>query len=100
LFVVKCGRRAHQLQGRDLLALDVNELRGFRHDAQIILQDPYASLNPRMTVSQLPPPDAVVPADGGFSPALERLVAAFSGSTKIADPPGVETAGTMRSAAG
>jgi oligopeptide/dipeptide ABC transporter ATP-binding protein len=40
-------------EGRDLLALDVNELRAFRRDAQIIFQDPYASLNPRMTVSQI-----------------------------------------------
>ncbi|HYI26621.1 MAG TPA: dipeptide ABC transporter ATP-binding protein [Bradyrhizobium sp.] len=39
--------------GRDLLALDANELRAFRRDAQIIFQDPYASLNPRMTVSQI-----------------------------------------------
>jgi oligopeptide/dipeptide ABC transporter ATP-binding protein len=39
--------------GRDLLALDANELRSFRRDAQIIFQDPYASLNPRMTVSQI-----------------------------------------------
>src|SRR5262249_44651700 len=27
---------------------------------------------------ELPPADAVVPHDGGFSPALEKLVAAFS----------------------
>jgi oligopeptide/dipeptide ABC transporter ATP-binding protein len=39
--------------GRDLLALDANQLRAFRRDAQIIFQDPYASLNPRMTVSQI-----------------------------------------------
>ena len=30
-----------------------SELRAFRRDAQIIFQDPYASLNPRMTVSQI-----------------------------------------------
>jgi peptide/nickel transport system ATP-binding protein/oligopeptide transport system ATP-binding protein len=40
-------------EGRDLLALDANELRTFRRQAQIIFQDPYASLNPRMTVSQI-----------------------------------------------
>jgi oligopeptide/dipeptide ABC transporter ATP-binding protein len=42
-----------RFEGRDLLALDANQLRAFRRDAQIIFQDPYASLNPRMTVSQI-----------------------------------------------
>jgi oligopeptide/dipeptide ABC transporter ATP-binding protein len=36
--------------GRDLAALSAQELRAFRSRAQIIFQDPYASLNPRMTV--------------------------------------------------
>jgi oligopeptide/dipeptide ABC transporter ATP-binding protein len=40
-------------EGRDLLAMEANELRAFRRNAQIIFQDPYASLNPRMTVSQI-----------------------------------------------
>jgi peptide/nickel transport system ATP-binding protein/oligopeptide transport system ATP-binding protein len=42
-----------RFEGRDLLALDANQLRAFRRDAQIIFQDPYASLNPRMTVNQI-----------------------------------------------
>src|SRR5882672_2218707 len=42
-----------RFEGRELGALDANELRAFRRDAQIIFQDPYASLNPRMTVSQI-----------------------------------------------
>jgi peptide/nickel transport system ATP-binding protein/oligopeptide transport system ATP-binding protein len=42
-----------RFQGRDLLALDADQLRAFRRDAQIIFQDPYASLNPRMTVNQI-----------------------------------------------
>jgi peptide/nickel transport system ATP-binding protein/oligopeptide transport system ATP-binding protein len=42
-----------RFEGRDLLALDADQLRSFRRNAQIIFQDPYASLNPRMTVSQI-----------------------------------------------
>ncbi|MDE2377813.1 dipeptide ABC transporter ATP-binding protein [Bradyrhizobium sp.] len=42
-----------RFDGRDLLALTTDELRAFRRQAQIIFQDPYASLNPRMTVGQI-----------------------------------------------
>jgi oligopeptide/dipeptide ABC transporter ATP-binding protein len=42
-----------RFDGTDLLAMNANELRAFRRDAQIIFQDPYASLNPRMTVGQI-----------------------------------------------
>ena len=42
-----------RFEGRDLLSLDANALRAFRRQAQIIFQDPYASLNPRMTVGQI-----------------------------------------------
>src|ERR1700710_417208 len=42
-----------RFEGRDLLKLDAGELRAFRRTAQIIFQDPYASLNPRMTVNQI-----------------------------------------------
>jgi peptide/nickel transport system ATP-binding protein/oligopeptide transport system ATP-binding protein len=43
--------------------------------------------------AELPPADAIVPSDGGFSPALEKLVAAFSGRMEGAAPPGVGTVG-------
>ena len=42
-----------RFEGRDLGALDANALRAFRRHALIIFLDPYASLNPRMTVSQI-----------------------------------------------
>ena len=38
------------LAGRDLLKLHTQELKHARRDFQMIFQDPYASLNPRMTV--------------------------------------------------
>jgi peptide/nickel transport system ATP-binding protein/oligopeptide transport system ATP-binding protein len=39
-----------RFNGRDILTLKENELRAFRREAQIVFQDPYASLNPRMRV--------------------------------------------------
>ena len=41
-----------RFDGRELLTLDAPALRARRRDMQIIFQDPYASLNPRMTVGQ------------------------------------------------
>ena len=37
-------------QGKDLMKMDKKELREMRKEMQIIFQDPYGSLNPRMTV--------------------------------------------------
>ncbi|MFZ2198107.1 MAG: oligopeptide/dipeptide ABC transporter ATP-binding protein [Thermodesulfovibrionales bacterium] len=37
-------------RGRNILALDRKEMKAFRKSAQIIFQDPFASLNPRRTI--------------------------------------------------
>ncbi|MBV4360669.1 ABC transporter ATP-binding protein [Pinibacter aurantiacus] len=39
-------------EGKDLLAIDKNELRTRRKDFQIVFQDPYSSLNPRKTAGR------------------------------------------------
>jgi len=39
-------------EGRDIAGYNTEELRAYRRKAQIIFQDPYASLNPRMTIAQ------------------------------------------------
>ncbi len=40
-------------EGIDLSRLTFNEMRLLRNDLQLIFQDPYSSLNPRMTVGQI-----------------------------------------------
>jgi oligopeptide transport system ATP-binding protein len=40
-------------EGRDVLELDRGDLRELRGEMQIIFQDPYSSLNPRMTVGSM-----------------------------------------------
>ncbi len=40
-------------QGRDLTTMSQHEMRPLRRDMQIVFQDPFASLDPRMTVNEL-----------------------------------------------
>lgn len=40
-------------EGKDITKLNRKELRGMRKDMQLIFQDPYSSLDPKMTISQL-----------------------------------------------
>ena len=37
-------------KGKDITKMSAEELRAFRKEVQIIFQDPYSSLNPRMTI--------------------------------------------------
>ncbi|HDK37901.1 MAG TPA: ATP-binding cassette domain-containing protein, partial [Thiolapillus brandeum] len=41
------------LEGRDITGLSPRQLRAFRQQMQIVFQDPLASLDPRMTVSEI-----------------------------------------------
>ena len=55
--------------GRDLLVLGERDMRAARRSMQIIFQDPYASLNPRMTVAQMLDEPLML---HGFAPGRRR----------------------------
>jgi len=42
-----------EFEGEDISEIKGEELKNFRKDVQMIFQDPYASLNPRMTVGEI-----------------------------------------------
>jgi oligopeptide/dipeptide ABC transporter ATP-binding protein len=42
-----------RFEGRDISELGARDLRAFRRNAQLVFQDPYGSLNPRMTVGEI-----------------------------------------------
>jgi len=53
LRLIEPTRGALRLEGRDLLAAGAEEMRRLRGRLQIVFQDPYGSLNPRMTVGDM-----------------------------------------------
>ena len=61
-------------QGQDLTSLNPNELRPFRRQMQMIFQDPFASLNPRMTVGETIAEPMVVHGITDKSGASEKSV--------------------------
>ena len=61
--------------GRDVLSLNRKELREIRREMQIIFQDPYASLNPRMRVGDIVAEPLVIHNQGVKSERRERVAA-------------------------
>jgi oligopeptide/dipeptide ABC transporter ATP-binding protein len=60
-------------QGRDVLALNKRELREMRREMQIIFQDPYASLNPRMKIGDIVAEPLVIHNEGTKSDRRDRV---------------------------
>jgi oligopeptide transport system ATP-binding protein len=60
-------------EGKDVLALSGRDLRAMRREMQIIFQDPYASLNPRMRVRDIVGEPLVVHGVGAKQDRKERV---------------------------
>jgi peptide/nickel transport system ATP-binding protein len=62
-----------QLDGRDIGGLSQREMRPIRRSAQMIFQDPYASLDPRMSVGKAVAEPLVIHAIGNASERQDRV---------------------------
>ena len=62
-----------QFLGRDVLKLDKTELRQSRREMQIIFQDPYASLNPRMKIGDIVGEPLVIHKQGDKNERPDRV---------------------------
>lgn len=60
-------------QGRDLLGLKGAELRKVRREIQVVFQDPYGSLNPRMTVGGAVEEPLVIHSEGDKAQRRARV---------------------------
>ena len=76
LRLVEPDRGRVAIDGTDVTALASGPLRAFRRHAQMIFQDPYASLNPRMRVAEIVEEPLVVhELGGGRRERRERVLA-------------------------
>lgn len=60
-------------QGRDIASMSKKELKDMRRDMQFIFQDPYASLNPRMTIGEIVSEPMTIHGIGTKEERLERV---------------------------
>jgi peptide/nickel transport system ATP-binding protein/oligopeptide transport system ATP-binding protein len=65
-----------------------------RSEMPQLVQDGIGHATACHRTSELPSSEAIVPTDGGFSPVLEKLVAAFSGGPEAVRGSGVSSLGT------
>ncbi|MDH4228360.1 MAG: dipeptide ABC transporter ATP-binding protein [Nitrospirota bacterium] len=62
-----------RFRGEDLLAADARRMKELRRDIQVIFQDPYASLNPRMRIGTILEEPLVVHGIGNAGERRERV---------------------------
>ncbi|MGE0483288.1 MAG: ABC transporter ATP-binding protein [Gammaproteobacteria bacterium] len=76
--------------GKDLASVDAATLRRYRADLQIVFQDPYASMNPRMLVRDIIEEGMLAQGVGGSRAERDRRVA------ELLDQVGLESAHAAR----
>jgi len=62
-----------EFEGRDITRISQRKLRPLRREMQVVFQDPYASLNPRMTVGDIVGEPLLVHRDGNPSKRVSRV---------------------------
>src|ERR1051325_7207369 len=65
------------VHGRDITGLDRDEMLPYRRQMQMIYQDPYASLNPRMSAGEIVGEPLVIHGIGDAKERRERVAALF-----------------------
>ncbi len=60
-------------EGRDVSAMNKKELKAMRREMQFIFQDPYASLNPRMTIGEIVSEPMTIHGIGTKAERMERV---------------------------
>jgi oligopeptide transport system ATP-binding protein len=73
LRLIEPTRGEVEFAGRDVLGISGDELRRLRREMQIIFQDPYASLNPRMRVRDIVSEPLVIHGIGDKAERRERV---------------------------
>ncbi len=68
------GEGSMKFRGRELQGLRSRALRPLRREIQIVFQDPYGSLSPRMSVGEIIEEGLKVHGLGGSEPERERLI--------------------------
>src|SRR5881275_284312 len=73
LRLIEPTRGRVEFEDRDVLAMSGGELRRLRREMQIIFQDPYASLNPRMKVRDIVAEPLIIHRMGDRAERRERV---------------------------
>ncbi|MCK5295587.1 MAG: ABC transporter ATP-binding protein, partial [Alphaproteobacteria bacterium] len=68
------SRGAIRFRGAPIDTLSIKQMRGLREYMQIVFQDPFASLSPRMSVGQIVEEGLILHGLGGFKTARKELV--------------------------